>query len=153
MISQVMGTEAIDVTEVFIRLQRRQVLYNAAILIFITVLLIFIVRGKPLYYYVVVVLIERVLLLYHVKLFWSAVRRLLYCVPAKCVPGIRHKRWICNIILISILYDQRQLAVKYIRSLIIIYYLVIYNQWYRENRLRQSPGDFVSCTAHLHIDS
>jgi hypothetical protein len=42
-----MGTEAIDVTEVFIRLQRRQVLYNAAILIFITVLLIFVVRGTP----------------------------------------------------------------------------------------------------------
>lgn len=40
-----MGTESIDVTEVFIRLQRRQVLYNAAILIFITVLLIFFVRG------------------------------------------------------------------------------------------------------------
>ncbi|XP_025409654.1 atrial natriuretic peptide-converting enzyme isoform X2 [Sipha flava] len=45
---RVMGTEAIDVTEVFIRLQRRQVLYNAAILIFITVLLIFVVRvGLP----------------------------------------------------------------------------------------------------------
>lgn len=44
-----MGTEAIDVTEVFIRLQRRQVLYNAAILIFITVLLIFFVRGKYLH--------------------------------------------------------------------------------------------------------
>jgi len=43
---QVLGTEAIDVTEVFIRLQRRQVLYNAAILIFITVLLIFVVRGE-----------------------------------------------------------------------------------------------------------
>ncbi|XP_050424656.1 atrial natriuretic peptide-converting enzyme [Adelges cooleyi] len=45
---RVMGTEAIDVTEVFIRLQRRQVLYNAAILIFITALLICFVRvGMP----------------------------------------------------------------------------------------------------------
>lgn len=44
--SQVLGTEAIDVTEVFIRLQRRQVVYNVAILIFITVLLIFFVRGN-----------------------------------------------------------------------------------------------------------
>jgi len=46
MISQVLGTEAIDVTEVFIRLQRRQVVYNIAILIFITVLLICFVRGN-----------------------------------------------------------------------------------------------------------
>lgn len=46
MISQVLGTEAIDVTEVFIRLQRRQVVYNVAILIFITFLLIFFVRGN-----------------------------------------------------------------------------------------------------------
>ncbi|KAL4121979.1 hypothetical protein QTP88_014394 [Uroleucon formosanum] len=45
---RVLGTEAIDVTEVFIRLQRRQVVYNVAILIFITVLLIFFVRvGLP----------------------------------------------------------------------------------------------------------
>ncbi|XP_050520113.1 atrial natriuretic peptide-converting enzyme [Daktulosphaira vitifoliae] len=45
---RVMGTETIDVTEVFIRLQRRQVLYNAAILIFITALLICFVRvGIP----------------------------------------------------------------------------------------------------------
>ncbi|VVC44556.1 SRCR domain,Low-density lipoprotein (LDL) receptor class A repeat,Peptidase S1A, chymotrypsin [Cinara cedri] len=43
---RVLGTESIDVTEVFIRLQRRQVLYNAAILIFITVLLICFVRGS-----------------------------------------------------------------------------------------------------------
>ncbi|KAL5242702.1 hypothetical protein ACI65C_010112 [Semiaphis heraclei] len=45
---RVLGTEAIDVTEVFIRLQRRQVVYNVAILIFITFLLIFFVRvGLP----------------------------------------------------------------------------------------------------------
>lgn len=45
-ISQVLGTEAIDVTEVFIRLQKRQVVYNVAILTFITFLLIFFVRGN-----------------------------------------------------------------------------------------------------------